>query len=245
MEREFGSDDILLETRHRIEFPLYTQLDIFKFLRAYDLHRKCVNVSKDWRDVIQKYAQELPKFRDLGPEIEKLNKTLEAKQKREEKFAQHIDVLKIKRNKHYCFAAAITLSTFTLCLLSSVIALLHIHKDEDATFSIADSLDEILAMVALTWTTLGFVHSCEVDEYFSSHPMESKFDDENISLMNHRRIEFPLYTQLDIFKFLRAYDLQKSCINVSKEWRDTIRRYAGELPKFRDQRDRRAIVRVG
>ncbi|KAI1704316.1 hypothetical protein DdX_14312 [Ditylenchus destructor] len=74
--------------------------------------------------------------------------------------------------------------------------------------------------------------------------MESKFDDENISLMNHRRIEFPLYTQLDIFKFLRAYDLQKSCINVSKEWRDTIRRYAGELPKFRDQRDRRAIVRL-
>ncbi|KAI1701713.1 hypothetical protein Ddc_17504 [Ditylenchus destructor] len=72
--------------------------------------------------------------------------------------------------------------------------------------------------------------------------MESKFDDENISLMNHNRIDFPLYTQLDIFKFLRAYDLQKSCINVSKEWRNTIRRYAGELPKFRDQRDHRPLV---
>ncbi|KAI1707844.1 hypothetical protein Ddc_14609 [Ditylenchus destructor] len=74
--------------------------------------------------------------------------------------------------------------------------------------------------------------------------IESNCDDENISLMNHNRIDFPLYTQLDIFKFLRAYDLQKSCINVSKEWRHTIRRYAGELPKFRDQRDRRAIVRL-
>ncbi|KAI1693989.1 hypothetical protein Ddc_22430 [Ditylenchus destructor] len=74
--------------------------------------------------------------------------------------------------------------------------------------------------------------------------MESKLEDENISLMNHHRIDFPLYTQLDIFKFLRVYDLQKSCINVSKEWRDTIRRYAGELPKFRDQRDRRAIEKL-
>ncbi|KAI1707842.1 hypothetical protein Ddc_14607 [Ditylenchus destructor] len=72
--------------------------------------------------------------------------------------------------------------------------------------------------------------------------MESKFDDENISLMNHNRIDFPLYTQLDIFKFLRAYDLQKSCINVSKEWRNIIRRYAGELPKFRDQKDHRPLV---
>ncbi|KAI1707840.1 hypothetical protein Ddc_14605 [Ditylenchus destructor] len=74
--------------------------------------------------------------------------------------------------------------------------------------------------------------------------MESKFDDENISLMNHNRIDFPLYTQLDIFKFLRAYDLQKSCINVSKEWRHTIRRYAGELPKFRDQKDLQAIEKL-
>ncbi|KAI1701711.1 hypothetical protein Ddc_17502 [Ditylenchus destructor] len=62
--------------------------------------------------------------------------------------------------------------------------------------------------------------------------------------MNHNRIDFTLYTQLDIFKFLRAYDLQKSCINVSKEWRNTIRRYAGELPKFRDQRDPQAIEKI-
>ncbi|KAI1718734.1 hypothetical protein Ddc_09383 [Ditylenchus destructor] len=62
--------------------------------------------------------------------------------------------------------------------------------------------------------------------------MESILKEDDICLISTKRIEFPLETRLDIFKFLSAYDLQQSCINVSRDWRSTIQRYAKELPMF-------------
>ncbi|KAI1701712.1 hypothetical protein Ddc_17503 [Ditylenchus destructor] len=304
---------------NRIDFPLYTQLDIFKFLRAYDLQKSCINVSKEWRNTIRRYAGELPKFRDQKDRqaIERLlvgESEPEANQRRSEAYYQYVKCVIRKRNVRYFSAAATIVSVLILVTTSSILVLHNLHRDEDKSrilifeqdqasrqvISNGDksfgqsASDEILAMVALSWTTMFLTSYCVwlFDKNAPGQPyqlilytsarvillsiiscvkisdiaftkwlivlplysfellfwiyliMESKFDDENISLMNHNRIDFPLYTQLDIFKFLRAYDLQKSCINVSKEWRNTIRRYAGELPKFRDQRDRQAIERL-
>ncbi|KAI1707797.1 hypothetical protein Ddc_14669 [Ditylenchus destructor] len=38
--------------------------------------------------------------------------------------------------------------------------------------------------------------------------------------------------QLDVYRCHRAYDLYKKGINVSRQWRNTIERHKGTLPKF-------------
>ncbi|KAI1707839.1 hypothetical protein Ddc_14604 [Ditylenchus destructor] len=427
MESKFDDENISLMNHNRIDFPLYTQLDIFKFLRAYDLQKSCINVSKEWRNTIRRYAGELPKFRDQR-DLRAIERLLvgevepETNQRRSEAYYQRVECVIRKRNARYFTAAGTVVSVLILVITSSILVLHNLHRDEDQSSRISiveqdefsrqaisnednssgqSVSDEILAMVALSWTTMFLTRYCvwlfdkfgpgqpyqlilytlarvillsiiscvkipditfskwlivlplypfevlfwiyviagstciSLDDKFRSKEarkircdqrhlsvcqkihcwmyaifrtflppafstvlsllfihfwhskgitvpslvtlvamlsaqlymfsldlynhyhlkekitlifwiitMESKFDDENISLMNHNRIDFPLYTQLDIFKFLRAYDLQKSCINVSKDWRNTIRRYAGELPKFRDQKDLQAIEKL-
>ncbi|KAI1702233.1 hypothetical protein Ddc_17226 [Ditylenchus destructor] len=46
-------------------FPLDIQLDVFRCLRAYDLYKKAIYVSSQWRNVIEKHKRTLPKFRQL------------------------------------------------------------------------------------------------------------------------------------------------------------------------------------
>ncbi|KAI1702172.1 hypothetical protein Ddc_17243 [Ditylenchus destructor] len=46
-------------------FPLETQLDVFRCLRAYDLYKKAIYVSNQWRKVIEKHKRTLPKYRQL------------------------------------------------------------------------------------------------------------------------------------------------------------------------------------
>ncbi|KAI1717619.1 hypothetical protein Ddc_09776 [Ditylenchus destructor] len=43
--------------------PLEAQLDVFKCLKAYDLRKNGINVCRRWRNVINQYEKELPKFR--------------------------------------------------------------------------------------------------------------------------------------------------------------------------------------
>ncbi|KAI1702232.1 hypothetical protein Ddc_17225 [Ditylenchus destructor] len=46
-------------------FSLDIQLDVFRYLRAYDLHKKGILVSRQWRSAIEKHKGTLPKFRQL------------------------------------------------------------------------------------------------------------------------------------------------------------------------------------
>ncbi|KAI1701425.1 hypothetical protein DdX_16104 [Ditylenchus destructor] len=50
--------------------------------------------------------------------------------------------------------------------------------------------------------------------------------------------------QLDVYRALRAYDLYKKGINVSRQWRNTIERHKGTLPKFRQLTDCRALNKL-
>ncbi|KAI1698701.1 hypothetical protein Ddc_18948 [Ditylenchus destructor] len=47
-------------------FPLDIQLDVFRCLHAYDLHKKAIYVSSQWRNVLEKHKGTLPKFRQLA-----------------------------------------------------------------------------------------------------------------------------------------------------------------------------------
>ncbi|KAI1707795.1 hypothetical protein Ddc_14667 [Ditylenchus destructor] len=50
--------------------------------------------------------------------------------------------------------------------------------------------------------------------------------------------------QLDVYRCLRAYDLYKKGVNVSRQWRNTIERHKGMLPKFRQLTDCRALNKL-
>ncbi|KAI1709014.1 hypothetical protein Ddc_14030 [Ditylenchus destructor] len=55
-------------------FPLDVQLEVFRCLRAYDLYKHGINVSRQWRNTIEYHKNTLPKLRRIPNDFRALNR---------------------------------------------------------------------------------------------------------------------------------------------------------------------------
>ncbi|KAI1692857.1 hypothetical protein DdX_20999 [Ditylenchus destructor] len=62
---EPNSTEIAVKRNDWNLFPLDIQLDVFRCLRDYDLHKKGILVSRQWRGAIERHKGTLPKFRQF------------------------------------------------------------------------------------------------------------------------------------------------------------------------------------
>uniref|UniRef100_A0A915DKU0 Uncharacterized protein n=1 Tax=Ditylenchus dipsaci TaxID=166011 RepID=A0A915DKU0_9BILA len=58
-------------------------------------------------------------------------------------------------------------------------------------------------------------------------------------------VNLNLQTQLEVFKFVRAFNLHLSCAQVNTQWNNIIRRYTAELPTLRKKPQKANNVLTG
>ncbi|KAI1703553.1 hypothetical protein Ddc_16510 [Ditylenchus destructor] len=292
------------------------QLDVFQCLRAYDLHKNGINVSRQWRNTIEQHKRTLPKFRQLT-DCRAQNKLIGSNDElRQRQYQMAVQVEKARERENFTrrifmtiylvlsimnffailvvqpisaerIVAEMLLLTVTLHMADTYWKVLDDMYEPNqlaicspsncgrlplkylwivylgarflifAGFGILTQLIELQDSVFYTILTIFYLPECVYLANWSINVCRPSFCFfyEYRRTVEKLRPDLPPDTydwyggnfnwsnrqvSLDVFRFLRAYDLHKRKINVSRQWRNTIEQYKGTLPKFRQLTDCRA-----
>ncbi|KAI1709017.1 hypothetical protein Ddc_14033 [Ditylenchus destructor] len=155
-ESLLSPDSIQISTKRNLWnlFPLDVQLEVFRCLRAYDLYKHGINVSRQWRNTIEYHKNTLPKLRRIPNDFRAMNRLagdtcLEFRQQQaEENRKREIALqerLRQERHTRFQYSAAFLLPS----ILGYVLALV-----AQRPLSI-EKLIATTLLLSVTFTTLG------------------------------------------------------------------------------------------
>ncbi|KAI1708436.1 hypothetical protein DdX_11817 [Ditylenchus destructor] len=138
-------------------FPLEVQLEVFRCLRAYDLYKHGINVSRQWRNTIEYHKNTLPKLRRIATDFRAMNRLagdtcLEYLQRQPEENRKRKKAEQEERRTRFKYNAAFLLPS----IFGYILALVAQRPL---------SIEKVIATTLLLWITFQMIVTCRQLKY--------------------------------------------------------------------------------